>query len=50
LCGDSTKGLIGTHLIPACVDNGISVVPGAGFLAAIQLHRHHRIGLAQRPL
>jgi predicted MFS family arabinose efflux permease len=35
VCGASTNGLIGTHLIPACVDNGISVVAGAGFLALI---------------
>jgi len=27
-------GLIGTHLIPACVDHGLTVVTAAGLLAA----------------
>jgi predicted MFS family arabinose efflux permease len=35
ICGASTNGLIGTHLIPACVDNEISEVTGAGLLAAM---------------
>lgn len=35
ICGASTNGLIGTHLIPACLDNGISAVTGAGLLAAM---------------
>ena len=35
VCGASTNGLIGTHLIPACLDNGISEVTGAGLLAAM---------------
>jgi len=35
ICGASTNGLIGTHLIPACLDNGISEVTGAGLLAAM---------------
>ena len=34
VCGATTNGLIGTHLIPACVDHGLSEVAGAGFLAA----------------
>ena len=34
VCGASTNGLIGTHLIPACVDHGLSEVAGAGLLAA----------------
>jgi sugar phosphate permease len=34
VCGASTNGLIGTHLIPACVDHGLAEVVGAGLLAA----------------
>jgi sugar phosphate permease len=34
ICGATTNGLIGTHLIPACVDHGLSEVTGAGLLAA----------------
>lgn len=33
ICGGSTNGLIGTHLIPACIDNGLPEVTGAGLLA-----------------
>ena len=33
ICGASTNGLIGTHLIPACVDHGIPEVRAAGLLA-----------------
>jgi sugar phosphate permease len=33
ICGASTNGLIGTHLIPACVDHGLSEEVGAGLLA-----------------
>ncbi|WP_379127185.1 MFS transporter [Paenibacillus sp. sgz500958] len=33
LCGFSTNGLIGTHLIPACGDFNIPLVTAAGFLA-----------------
>jgi sugar phosphate permease len=33
ICGASTNGLIGTHLIPACVDHGLTEVTGAGLLA-----------------
>ena len=35
ICGASTNGLVGTHLIPACVDHGIPVVAAAGLLAAM---------------
>jgi len=35
ICGASTNGLIGTHLIPACVDHGIPEVQGASLLAAM---------------
>ena len=33
VCGATTNGLIGTHLIAACVDHGLSEVAGAGLLA-----------------
>ncbi len=33
VCGASTNGLIGTHLIPACVDHGLTEVVGASLLA-----------------
>src|SRR5260370_13695627 len=35
ICGASTNGLIGTHLIPACLDHGIPQVTGASLLAAL---------------
>lgn len=35
VCGASTNGLIGTHLIPACMDHGIPEVTAAGMLAAM---------------
>jgi sugar phosphate permease len=35
ICGASTNGLIGTHLIPACIDSGISEVAAASVLATI---------------
>ncbi len=35
VCGATTNGLIGTHLIPACVDFGISPVVGAGLMAGM---------------
>jgi predicted MFS family arabinose efflux permease len=35
ICGLSTNGLIGTHLIPACIDAGIPEVHAAGMLAAM---------------
>jgi MFS family permease len=35
ICGASTNGLIGTHLIPACIDQGISEVRAAGLLATM---------------
>ncbi len=33
VCGASTNGLIGTHLIPACLDHGIPEERAAGILA-----------------
>jgi len=33
VCGASTNGLIGTHLIPACIDHGIPEVRAASLLA-----------------
>jgi sugar phosphate permease len=35
VCGASTNGLIGTHLIPACMDHGIAEVKAAGLLAVM---------------
>ncbi|MFN8223960.1 MAG: MFS transporter [Gaiellales bacterium] len=35
ICGATTYGLIGTHLIPAAVDHGITEVAAAGLLATI---------------
>ena len=35
ICGASTNGLIGTHLIPASIDHGIPEVTAAGMLAVI---------------
>jgi MFS family permease len=35
VCGASTNGLIGTHLIPACMDHGIPEVRAAGMLATM---------------
>ncbi len=35
ICGASTNGLIGTHLIAACMDQGIPEVGGASLLAAM---------------
>ncbi|WP_096702295.1 MFS transporter [Magnetospirillum sp. 15-1] len=35
VCGLSTNGLIGTHLISACFDHGIPEVKAAGLLAAM---------------
>ena len=35
VCGASTNGLIGTHLISACIDHGIPEVLGASLLAAM---------------
>ena len=35
ICGASTNGLIGTHLVPACGDHGIPEIQAAGLLAAM---------------
>lgn len=37
ICGFSTNGLIGTHLIPAAMDHGIAEVAAAGLLATVGL-------------
>lgn len=37
VCGASTNGLVGTHLIPACHDYGIPEVRAAGLLAMMGL-------------
>lgn len=37
ICGASTNGLIGTHLVPACVDAGLALTMGASMLAAMAL-------------
>ncbi len=37
ICGASTNGLIGTHLIPACIDHGIPEVTGASMLAGMAI-------------
>jgi sugar phosphate permease len=37
ICGASTNGLIGTHLIPACIDNGIPEVMAASLLASMAI-------------
>ncbi|HKT73697.1 MAG TPA: MFS transporter [Steroidobacteraceae bacterium] len=35
VCGASTNGLVGTHLIPACMDHGIPEVEAASLLAVM---------------
>src|SRR4029079_9233403 len=35
VCGASTTGLLGTHLIPACIDHAYSEVTGAALLATM---------------
>lgn len=35
ICGATTSGLIGTHLVPACMDHGISEVKAASLLATM---------------
>jgi sugar phosphate permease len=37
VCGASTNGLIGTHMIPACMDHGIPEVRAAGLLAMMAI-------------
>lgn len=37
ICGASTNGLIGTHLIPACFDHGIPEVMAASLLASMAI-------------
>ena len=53
VCGATTNGLIGTHLIAACADHGFTEVQGAGLLAAIgvfDIVGTITLGLADRPL
>jgi predicted MFS family arabinose efflux permease len=35
VCGATTNGLVGTHLVPACHDHGITEVKAAGLLATM---------------
>jgi sugar phosphate permease len=35
ICGASTNGLVGTHLVPACMDHGMPEVQAAGLLAVM---------------
>jgi len=35
ICGFSTNGLVGTHLVPFCVDKGLTEVFAASFLAVL---------------
>jgi sugar phosphate permease len=37
ICGASTNGLIGTHLVPACMDHGMPEVQAASLLAVMGL-------------
>ncbi len=37
ICGASTNGLMGTHLIPACLDNGIPEITAASMLASMAI-------------
>src|SRR6202011_1120494 len=37
ICGATTNGLIGTHLIPAAMDHGMTEVTAAGLLALVGL-------------
>ena len=54
ICGASTNGLIGTHLVPACMDHGMPEVRAAGLLAVMGIFdligiQHNRIeGITKR--
>ena len=53
VCGATTNGLIGTHLIPAAMDHGMSEVTAASLLAVIgvfDLVGHAVLRLAHRPV
>ena len=53
ICGLSTNGLINTHLIAYCLDQGIPEIQGASILAGsriVQLVRLDGVGLVVRPL
>jgi MFS family permease len=52
VCGFTTNGLVGTHMIALCHDHGMDAVAAGGLLAIMGPVRsggHHRIGLADRP-
>jgi len=53
VCGFTTNGLIGTHMIALCGDHGLDAVVAGGLLAVMGGLRpggHHRLGLADRSL
>ena len=53
ICGLSTNGLLQTHFISLCSDNGLSAVPAASVLSmmgAFDLVGTHAVGLPVRPL
>ena len=53
ICGFTTNGLVGTHLIAFCGDMGIPRGAGgrpAGADGRVRPDRHHAVGLADRPL
>ena len=53
VCGATTNGLIGTHLIAACVDHGLSEVAGAGSARRnrrLRSARRDLVGVAQRSM
>ena len=53
ICGSSTNGLIQTHFITLCADYGLAAVDRgerARHDGRVRFHRHHRLGLAVRPL
>ncbi len=37
VCGASTNGLVGTHLVPACIDKGMAEVAAASLLASMAI-------------
>ena len=53
ICGLSTNGLVQTHFISLCGDNGLGIVPAASVLSmmgAVRPRRHDALGLPLRPL
>ena len=52
VCGFTTNGLVGTHMIALCGDHGMDAVAAGGLLAMMgfcRSDRHHRQRLADRP-